>query len=340
SLSFVASTGHVEAVIFSVQGQTLVTKSFGSGVENGLIQLNGSEFQSISDALYGLASSVEVLGTMYAEVQVEVVGNGIVTFSGLSAPHHAQTVVSAGPTSSFVMGINEARYGVVPTGGTDEVVLPFVAQSRGGLRVSIADIVTSSSVELVSGQMQDQVAVLTPSERWHTIETEYTVLGGNIQYVRLDVYGTLHHATVLYQLDGNPIIETGDSDAIILPELDLFTHDVNGTKVVSSATFRIAPIWDDEMMLSASLRLVMANGVASIPFVQTWGSTLSQGYENDLIIRSVSFTTTDGPALPSQQYLKGGEPLHLSMQIGFEGVQTEDAFPSGFGEVQLWRGET
>ena len=340
SLSFVASTGHVEALIFSVQGQTLVTKSFGSGVENGLIQLNGSEFQSISDALYGLASSVEVLGTMYAEVQVEVVGNGMVTFSGLSAPHHAQTMVSAGPTSSFVMGINEARYGVVSTGGTDEVALPFVAQSRGGLRVSVADIVTSSTVELVSGQMQDQVNVLTPSERWHTIETEYTVLGGNIQYVRLDVYGTLHHATVLYQLDGNPIIEVGNSDAIILPELNLFTHDVNGTKVVSSATFRIAPIWDDEMMLSASLRLVMTNGVASIPFVQTWGSPSSQGYENDLLIRSVSFITTDGPALPSQQYLKGGEPLDLSIQIGFEGVETEDAFPSGFGEVQLWRGET
>ena len=340
SLSFVASTGHVEALIFSVQSQTVVTKNYGTGINNDLVQFNESEFEAITTALYGLSSSVEVLGTMYAEVDIEVVGTGIVTFAGLSAPHFAQTQVNVGPTSSFVMGVNEARYGSVPTGGNEEVTLPFVANSRGGLRVSVTNIQTSSSVKLVDGRMLEPVAIMTPSERWHTIETEYTVFGGTIQYLRLDVFGTLHHATILYQLDGNPLLEVGDTSAILLPANNKFTHDVNGTKAISSATFRIAPSWDDEMILSASLRLVMSNGVASIPYVQSWGSTTDQGYENDLLIRSVSFTTTDGPALPSQQYLKGGEPLEVSTQIGFEGVQTDDAFPAGFGEVQLWRGET
>ncbi len=333
--SFMAESGSVQHVSLYVQNDFIANRSTSGSV--GLFHLTPEEHEVFVAALANVGASVDVLDTAFTEARIEVTGTGVAVLSGLRATYNASHHLVADATSAFVMGVNEARTTIPNVGGMQAVPLPFVAEERGGLTVEVLSLQTSSNVIVKSGAMLNADPVLTPSQRWQTISTEYQITGGTASHYRLDVFSKTHQATWLFPAAGGAPAGLGESDLVELHPTDAITISEDGMNVVTNITFRLRPMWDDEMQLTATSRAVMQNGVISIPFSHTWGTSLTQGYENDIELKATIFSD-DGLAMPeSRQYLRGGESMNISVRVGFEDIVSPDAFVDGDGLLTLYR---
>lgn len=333
--SYAAQSGTVQNVALFVQSQLIATRS--SNSSSGLFHLTVEETDAFTDALANVAASVDILSTPFTEARIEVTGTGTAVLGGLRATYNASHHLVADASSAFVMGVNEARTAVPNVGGMQAIPLPFTADDRGGLTVEVIDLQTSSTVTLQQGTMVDAPAVLTPSQHWQTVSTEYQITGGSATHYRLDVFSKTHQATWLFPAAGGSPAGLGDAHLVELHPTDALTVTEDGMNVMTNITFRLRPDWDDEMQLTATSRIVMQNGVISIPFSHTWGTSSSQGYENDLELKATVFSE-DGVAMPpSRQYLRGGESMNISVQVGFEDLSTDAAFVDGDAVLTLYR---
>ncbi len=334
--SYTAQSGTVNDVALFV-GSTFIANRSNTNSGGGLFHLNGSEFASLTDALGNVSASVDVLGASYTEVRVEITGTGTAVLGGLRATHNASHRIVADASSAFVMGVNEARTSVTPVGGMQAIPLPFEADERGGLTVSVIDLQTSDDVVLQSGTMVDAEQVLTSSQRWQTVSTSYTVNSGSLTHHRLDVFSKINHATWLFPTSGDAPAGLGDSALVELHPTDAIMMSEDGSTVHANITFRLRPDWDDEMQLTATSRAVMQNGVISIPFSHTWGSSSVQGYENDLELKGVVFSEDGVPMPGTRQYLRGGESMNISVNVGFEDLNSLHGFVEGDARLTLYR---
>ena len=319
---------------------TLVANRTTNGTSAGQIHLNATELAAFTSALASTSSSVNILGTDFTEARIEVSGNGVTVLSGLRATYPATNTIVAQADSSFVMGVNEARTSVQAVGGVQSIPLPFMAEERGGLTVEVVSLQTSSTVALQDGGMVDVRPVLTSSKEWQTISTEYKVIGATVTHHRLDLFSKSNHATLLFPAEGGGPAGLGDADLIDLHPTDAIVITEDGTNVMTNITFRLRPQWDDESQLTVTSRLMLQNGVISIPFAHTWGGGSTQGYENDLELKAVVFSENDVPMSPSRQYLRGGETMNVSIEVGFENVNARRGFVDGDAEVILYRDGT
>ena len=306
------------------------------------IALNASQLEAFSSTLNSLTSTVGVLGMSFAEVTFEVTGTGNVTLAGLSVPYAVSASVDAASDSSFVLAMNTARYGLSSIGGYHQITVPFSSDTAGGLTVSVLGLNTSSAVQLVSSEMLVDDPILAPSQRWQTMNTTYNVYGSGATMARLQVSDGITSGTWLLPFSGGTPVGLGSSEYIELHPDHPIVVEESGVQTTTSVTFRIEPTWDDAETMTVTSRIVLTNGVISIPSVHVWGGFGTQGYENDLEIQEVVFTDeTAGRTLePADYYLKAGIDVHLSVKIGFEGLQTTDAFADGDALLTLYRGET
>ena len=334
--SYGAQTGSVLDVALFVQN-TLIANRTTNASAAGLFHLDGEELSTFVDALGNVGNTVDILGTAFTEVRVEVSGTGTAKLAGLRATYHATHNLVADATSPFVMGVNEARTTVQNVGGTQSIPMPFVADDRGGLTVEVVQLQTSSTVLLQDGTMENAPAVLTPSKEWRTIKTTYQVIGGSVAEHRLDVYSKSNQATFLFPTDGGATVGLGDASMIELHPEDPIQTTEDGINIMTNITFRLRPDWDDDMQLTATSRLVLQNGVVSIPFAHTWGSSVFQGYENDLELKSLVFYEDQTPMNNNRQYLRGGESMNVSVAVGYEGLAALRGFVDGDAELTLFR---
>ena len=334
--SYAADAGTVLDLALFVQNTMVANRTVNSS-NAGVFHLNASELADFTDALANTGNAVDVLGTDFTEARVEVSGNGVAVLGGRRATYHATHNLVADAASSFVMGVNEARTAVQSVGGMQAIPLPFMADQRGGLTVEVVDLQTSSTVLLQAGSMMDVEQVLTPSKEWQTISTEYQVIGGSITHHRLDVYSNSRQATFLFPAQGGGPAGLGDASMVELHPTEAIEVTEDGMNVMTNITFRMRPMWDDEAQLTVTSRLVMQSGVISIPFAHTWGTVSTQGYENDLEIKSVKFIEDDVEMSPSRQYLRGGESMNVSIAVGFEDVTQLRGFVDGDAELTLYR---
>jgi hypothetical protein len=337
--SYAVESGSVQDIALFIQS-TLVANRSTADTSNGHFHLTPEELTDMVNALGNVANTVDILGTPFTEVSIELTGTGAAVLGGLRATYNASHHLVAEASSDFVMGVNEARTSVPNVGGMQAIPLPFMADERGGLTVEVIDLQTSSSVLLQDGEMVDAPAVLTPSQHWQTVSAVYQITGGTPAHYRLDVFSKTHQATWLFPAAGGAPAGLGDADLVELHPNDPITVTEDGMTVTSNITFRLRPMWDDEMQLTATSRVVLQNSVISIPFSHTWGSISTQGYENDLELKSVVFSE-DGLAMPAtRQYLRGGETMNISVEVGFEDLTTSDAFVDGDALLTLYRDGT
>ncbi|MED6338919.1 MAG: hypothetical protein VYC12_07815, partial [Candidatus Thermoplasmatota archaeon] len=188
--------------------------------------------------------------------------------------------------------------------------------------------------------MEDPVQVITTSQKWHTMHTNFKVSASNPGLVRLDVVGDNNHATWLIPSGGGSPIGQGDSELVELHPTDWLNFTQNGDDVSVAVKYRIEPGWDDEEYLTASTRLVLSNGVVSIPATHSWGSITggSKALENDLEIKSVTFSTELGELPSDEYYLPAGQDVDISVDIGFEGLTGSDSFADGDALLSLYQG--
>ena len=330
-----AQNGHIRDVALFV-GNTLVANRSLDNASAGLFHLTPDEFAAFTTELSAVATSVSILSTDFTEVRIELTGQGVATLGGLRATYDASHNLVANADSAFVMGVNEARTSVANIGGMQAVPMPFMAESRGGLTVEVVALQTSGTVVLKDGAMHNAPTVLTPSQQWQTISTEYQVIGGVVTHHRLDVFSKNHQATWLFPDAGGAPAGLGDASLVELHPTNPITVTEDGMMVMTNITFRINPMWDDEMQLTATSRLVLQSGVVSVPFSHTWGAYNSQGYENDLELKSMVFSEDGVPMSSSRQYLRGGESMNISVEVGFEGLNSEHGFVDGDALLTLY----
>ena len=260
--------------------------------------------------------------------------------AGLSVPYPVSISLDSDQQSPMVLGINDARSNLANIGGQHVIPIPFVSDSAGGLLVSLDGVNYSSDVEIMSTYMEDPVEILTTGQKWHTMHTEFKVTASNPGLVRLDVVGDRNHATWLIPTGGGSPIGQGDSELVELHPTDWLTFTENGDDVSVAVQYRIEPGWDDEDYLTASTRLVLSNGVVSIPATHAWGSPNgdSKALENDLEIKSVTFSTELGELPSDEYYLPAGQNVDISVDIGFEGLSDRESFADGDAQVVLYQG--
>ena len=340
SVGVLAETGVLTGLYIRVGSQLIANWSYDS-VDSAYISLNTTQLEALSYAA-STASSVGFLGANFVEVDFEVTGSGGMKMAGLSIPYPVSVATNSNQQSPMVLGINDVRSTLSSTGGQHSIPIPFVSDSAGGLSVTLDGVNYSADVEILSTYMEDPVQVLTPSQRWHTMHTSFKVTASSPGLARLDVVGTNNHATWLIPTGGGSPIGQGDSDLVELHPTSWINFTQVGTDVDVAITYRIEQGWDDEEYLAASTRLVLSNGVVSIPATHSWGGIggTYKALENDLEIKSVTFFTELGELASDEYYLPAGKELDISIDVGFEGLTGIDSFADGEAIVSLYHGST
>ena len=339
SFSAVSYNGNLDGVLLRVGNDEIANWSLNG---SAYLALDSNQLDLFTTTLASQTSTVGALGTSFAEVTFETTGTGNVTLGGLAIPYATGTSIDAGSDSSFVLALNTIRFGLTPSNGLHEITVPFSSSTPGGLHVAVEGMNTSSAVQMVGTEMLIDDSVLTPSQRWQTMNTTYNLYGSSASLARLDVTDGSTTGTWLLPMSGSTPVGIGSFEYIELhPDSPLVVIE-NGLETIISITFRIEPSWDDAEQLRVTSRLVLTNTVISIPSVHVWGGPGVQGYENDLEIQDVVFTDVDnGRILTSADYyLKAGIDVAFSARIGFEGLNTIDAFADGDALLSLYRGET
>ena len=207
-------------------------------------------------------------------------------------------------------------------GGVHQIPIPISAETPGSLSVAVNGFNFSDDVELIDTSMSEEIDVLTTSQKWLTMESQYSVTGSNPGLVRLDVEGEINSATWLIPSGGGSPIGQGDSHLIELHPNYPINLSYNGDIVDAEVTFRIKQSWDDEYYLKMSTRIVLSNGVMSMPATHAWGSIggNQKALENDMEIKSVTFSDSRGTLSVDEYYLMAGQSLDISVDIGFENI--------------------
>tara|TARA_B100001093_G_scaffold177219_1_gene169868 strand:- start:4957 stop:10080 length:5124 start_codon:yes stop_codon:yes gene_type:complete len=331
--------GEMTGLNLNFDGSTIANWTVEGG--SGFFTLEPSQLENLSISAMQSTSKASALGTYFVEIEFEVFGTGNATLSGLGVPYKAVDFIQAPVDSAFVLALNGARNGLSSIGGMHHIPIPMTSDTSGSLDVTLEGLNSSSLVELTGVTMDTDATTLTPSQRWQTMQTQYTVLSSAAATARLDVNGGNYSATWLLPLNGGSPIGTGDSNLVELHPDSAITSDIAGTSVTVNITFRMEPEWDDSPHLTASTRLMLSNGVLSIPASYTWGGNGIQGFENDLEIKSVTLTGDDGEELTvSDYYLMAGSNIDVDVRIGFEGVDSVDAFADDDALVEFYQGES
>ena len=339
SFGIMAETGTLSGLFVKVGGQIIANWSYDM-VKSDYIIFNQTQLDDLQFAASNTASSVGFLGASFIEVEFEVIGTGGMKMSGLSAPYPISMRIDADEQSSFVLGINNVRSTLSDISGQHLIPIEFISSTSGGLLVTLTGVNTSSDVSISNSYMDDPVAVLTPSQSWHTMHTSFSVTSSTAALARLDIVGMDTHATWLLPMSGGTPIGQGDSHLVELHPTSWLSVTESGDDVDVAIKFRIEPGWDDETYMTASTRMVLSNGVISIPATHSWGSigSTAVAYENDLELKSVTFTTSMGELPSDEYYLPAGQQLDISVDVGFEGVDSGESFAPGEAVVELFHG--
>nr|MCS5533583.1 hypothetical protein [Candidatus Poseidoniaceae archaeon] len=337
SLSVMAESGTFNTINLVVGSTTLTSWSY-SNITNTQVQLNLSELSNLKTELAATTSAVASLGTVFVEVEFEVLGTGNITYGGLSAPYPASLSLDAGPQSPFILAINSARRGLVPNQGIHHIPVPFISSTVGDLEIELVSMNSSSEVVLIDSSMEDEPIILTPSQQWMTMHTTYQVFSSTANMVRFDVFGSENEATWFLPLNGGEPVGQGDYDKVELHPNHALQSSINGTIVEFSVTFRVEPDWDDEELLTVTSRLILDSNTVSIPSTYYWGGFGYQGYENDLEIHSFVVSTDEGEIPQYVEFLQSSDEIQFTVDIGFEGVDSNASFADGDALVELVRG--
>ena len=339
AVSVSSENGNMTGLSLRIAGSTILSRTLDNATVYRL-ELNASEHALMQSTLSSQSALLNNLGQGFARVDIEAYGNGVATFSNLAAPYATMVSISADEQSPLVMAANAAYR---TPGSSPSITFPFAGLSNGKMTVEVTDMEFSDDVAAGMVTVENASTPLTPSQRWLSFTTRFSVdTARTISLIRLDVQGQNNHATWLLPTGGGTALGQADSDLIELHPTEAFSiSETSATMREITVKFRVEQGWDDEDWLTASMRLVLDNSVISRPGQYMWnGLGGGQAFENDLVIKSVEIMDDHGIIDPSTEYLAAGMGLNFTIDVGYEGVESIDAFADGDAEVQLWQGNT
>ena len=302
------------------------------------VELTPSEISQLSNIIATMPA-ISVNGEAFVEVTIEILGSGSFYLSDFFAPYQASSTISESSNGAFVMALNSVRDTAAVYNNNHLINLTLGAQSEGSVLVEITTLESVSSIQTGWTQIPNAPEVLTPSQNWQNMTTRFSTLPGlNANMVRLDVIGEENHATWFIPIAGGNPVGQGDSELVEIHPMGLYISEQGGF-ADTSVNFRIKQGWDDDESIRVEMRTILSNGVHSLPGIYTWQSN-PLGYENDLEIKSWSISDVRGELPDSTYYLKAGEMINFSIDVGFEGIDDGQSFAPGEALVELMRGDT
>ena len=161
--------------------------------------------------------SVGYFNTNFIQASVELSGIGTHIISGLSVPYPTGVNLDFDRQSRFVLELNDFRNSLQSQGGIHQVPIPISSETPGSLSVSVHGFNATDDVKLIDTSMSEEIDILTPSQKWLTMESRYLVTKSNPGVLRLDVEGEINAATWLIPSSGGSPVGQGDSHLIELP---------------------------------------------------------------------------------------------------------------------------
>lgn len=311
-------------------GNTLIAQTGGSGFVNGMrLSLNASELESLNiESSYSPTVKI-VGGTEFVQAKIEMITDaGNYMLSGLFIGYDAEDFVQASEFDELVLSINRVRLDQTKAAS---MPLMFSAESKCTLDVSISEITSSGDVEMDALTWNNSSTTITPSNMWREANTRFETHASSPHRLIVNMYSDDKSAMWFIPISGGNHIAIGDHDSLIFSESGIAHSESNGIHELI-ASFRTAQSFDDQSYLRFETRVQLANGVVSMPTVETWTSS---AIDNDITIQSMEMYTDRGILSSQSTYLMAEENLSIHVDIGFEnGADDEKPFPGEY-EVTL-----
>ena len=336
--SFEVSVNNVGVVGLGVQtvalwvGSDMIAQTGGNGYTDSLrLSLNESQLDILNYETENSVASKIVGGTDFIYAKIELISDaGTYQLSGLNIGYNAEETIDATGIDELVMSINRAR--LDPSKATN-LPLIFNAESSCSLEVSIHSFTSSGDVSMGALTWVNDSETLSPSQKWREMNTRAQVHSSSPHRIILNMYSDDKQAMWFIPINGGNVVSIGDHDSLILSDEGILhnsSQDIHDLTTI----FRTSQSLDDQENLRLETRIQLANGVISMPLVNTWSGN---AIDNDLRIESMSIFTDRGLVSEDSKYLMAEDNLTFNVDIGFEnGAHDEKPF-SGEFELKLTR---
>ncbi|MAE38649.1 MAG: hypothetical protein CL969_03320 [Euryarchaeota archaeon] len=332
-----------------IDGNTISSWNYGSGDDSRTFQVESGDR---SNFVANLASAQPLWSNFGVEyIRAELVLNALsggARLGGIAIPHSPSTSIHFEPESDFVLNLNNLASSMTPTSGWSTIPLAMSWEYPAAMSVTLTELNTGLATQIELESASNLSVTLSPSWQWFEFGHNISVEEGELAALRYDLVGDNNAVTYTVWLGAAPLpLDTveGDANAIILPE----NFDTGGYSTGSGASgpgiccelhptlkFSLNASWEDEELLSLTVRGVMKDGLISLPWVHLFGPGPSQGVENDVLI-SEWRVFNDQPLVipPGASYLKSDSDISVVVDLKFEGLESIFGPRSGDVEVRL-----
>ena len=316
------SAGGLEGLNVLIGSQAIVSRDF-SSTSKYQLHMDEQERATLSDELANRPAIFNREGQSFVFAKVEIIADpGRYLINGLGIGYHAQSEIDYGAMDWFVKTINSQRL-TLPSSGMHEIPIYLQSESSSALHIEINKMTYDDTASIVNSAVVNNSQTLTPSHKWRTFEASYALQQSTPNAVILDLRSDDASAQWILPISGNQIIGTGDSDVLIFHENPVEITGGQNTKQVS-VHWRTSQHWDDQSEITIEMRLSLLDGFVTMPSRFSWGDQSHQASDNDIEIRSITWSNSDGLLSNSHTFLKNGETLLIQADIGFQNAESDE----------------
>lgn len=316
------SAGGLEGLNVLIGSQAIVSRDF-SSTSKYQLHMDEQERATLSDELANRPAIFNREGQSFVFAKVEIIADpGRYLINGLGIGYHAQSEIDYGAMDWFVKTINSQRL-TFPSSGMHEIPIYLQSESSSALHIEINKMTYDDTASIVNSAVVNNSQTLTPSHKWRTFEASYALQESTPNAVILDLRSDDASAQWILPISGNQVIGTGDSDVLIFHENPVEITGGQNTKQVS-VHWRTSQHWDDQSEITIEMRLSLLDGFVTMPSRFSWGDQSHQASDNDIEIRSITWSNSDGLLSNSHTFLKNGETLLIQADIGFQNAESDE----------------
>ena len=332
-----------------IGGNVISSWTYGSGDESRTLRVGVADRANlvaelmISQPVYS-QSGVEYVAV---EMMLDALAGGV-RFGGIAIPHSPSAMLHFEPESDFILGLNNLAGSMAATDGWVTLPLSMSWAYLGSMEVTLRELNTGLATTISLESAANLSATLSPSWQMFELKHNLTVNSGELAALRYDLVGVNNSITYTVWLGASPLpadtIE-GDAAAIILPsnfDTSSYSTPVGASgpgiccELHPTLRFSLNASWDDDDLVTLTLRGIMNDGLISLPWVHMFGVGPSQGVENDMEITDWRVLNDRGiPIADETSYLKADSDISVEVEFGFEGLESMFAPRSGDIEVRL-----
>ena len=316
------SAGGLEGLNVLIGSQAIVSRDF-SSTSKYQLHMDEQERATLSDELTNRPAIFNREGQSFVFAKVEIIADpGRYLINGLGIGYHAQSEIDYGAMDWFVKTINSQRQ-TLPSSGMHEIPIYLQSESSSALHIEINKMTYDDAASIVNSAVVNNSQTLTPSHKWRTFEASYVLQQSTPNAVILDLRSDDASAQWILPISGNQVIGTGNSDVLIFHENPVEITGGQNMKQVS-VHWRTSQHWDDQSEITIEMRLSLLDGFVTMPSRFSWGDQSHQASDNDIEIRSITWSNSDGLLSNSNTFLKNGESLIIQADIGFQNAETDE----------------